>query len=134
MIRSRTISLLGHGVIVAALAGHMLLTQLGDRPHTELLFVGPIAGLWAGFGPMRKSRGSLLLALVDVALIHVTFWYIVYEVIDLEGQIRHGLIVEGFSLFAIALAPAGIVLAVIIFWLARFSFWLAARLRNSDAT
>jgi hypothetical protein len=134
MISSRTISILGHGVIVAALAGHMLLTGLGDRPHMELLLVGPIAGLWAGFGPMRRSRVALLPALADVLLVHVTFWYIVYEIIDLEGQIRHGLMVEGFSLFALALAPVGIVLAVIIFWLARFSIWMAARLRNSGTT
>jgi hypothetical protein len=132
-MNDRAKSIIGHGIIIAASAAYMLFTTVLDRLLLAPLFVGPIAGLWAGFGPARLRRGSLVFAVADVVLVQAVFWFTLYEVIDLPGLVESGLQVEGFSIFAMLLVPVGFLLAIITFGIARLATRIIARMRRGEA-
>ncbi|MBS1913357.1 MAG: hypothetical protein JST22_15320 [Bacteroidetes bacterium] len=119
IMTDRKKSMLGHGVLVAGLSWQMLFWRLDTMSHLALFAVGILAGLWAGIGPANRRRGAFVLAIADVVLVNAVFWYIYYMIIDFPSQVRGGLMDEGFTLFAIALAPTGVIFAGVSFWMGR---------------
>ena len=112
-------SLAGHGVVFVTMALFMLGTMLNALPHLVLLCIGIVAGVWGGLGPANGKRGALLLALANVLLVNVAFWFILLVIVNPPGHVHQGMRDEGLSLLAVFMAPVSILLVMVSYGMAR---------------